>query len=107
MKTYLARLGFLAAAAVLTLPLEASAKSFKEIVNDTIVPLGDTLVTLLYGFAFVFFLFGVVRYVFAGGEETRQKGKQHIMWGIIGLAVLFMVWGFVRILLNLLTEWSV
>ena len=105
MKDRVLRLGSYMGATLL-LPLAASARTFSEMVNGTIVPLGDQVITLLYALAFVFFLFGIVRYVFAGSEETRQKGKQHIMWGIIGLVVLFLVWGFVRLLMNVLTDWS-
>ncbi|HEY0010436.1 MAG TPA: pilin [Candidatus Paceibacterota bacterium] len=80
--------------------------SFKDIVNTSLVPLGDLVVTLLYALAFLFFLFGVVRYFFADGEEARTKGKQHIFWGIIGLVVLFGVWGLVKALLSVLTSWT-
>jgi hypothetical protein len=84
-----------------------AARTFAQIVNDSIVPLGDLVITLLYGVATILFLSGVLRYFFLSGqgaEEARQKGKQHMFWGIIGLVVLFSVWGLVRILLNLLTD---
>lgn len=106
---------FLHAASTLTLaavlvPQSAHARTFAQIVDQVFVPTGDLIITLLYGVAFIFFLFGMFRYFFVSGEaaeEARTKGKQHMLWGIIGLVVLFSVWGLVRILLNLLTEWSV
>jgi succinate dehydrogenase/fumarate reductase cytochrome b subunit len=95
-----------ATAVLMPYPAHA-AKTFNEIVNDSIVPLGDLIVTLLYAVAFLFFLFGIMRYFFAStNEEARAKGKQHMMWGVIGLVVLFSVWGLVRILLNVLKDWS-
>jgi len=85
-----------------TLPLLASAATFKEIVNDEIVPFADSVVQLFYALAFVFFLVGVVRYFFTGDGEERQKGKAFMLWGMIGFFVLFGVWGLVKILLGVL-----
>ena len=90
-------------------PASAHARTFVEIVDGSIVPIGDLVVTLLYGVAAAYFLFGMLRYFFGSGaqaEESRQKGKQHMLWGIIALSVLFAVWGLVRLLLNTLQSWS-
>ena len=37
-----------------------------------------------------------------GGEEGREKGKKTILYGLIGMVVLFGVWGLVNILLSIL-----
>ena len=110
MRTHLHRIIPSLAGVLALVPFTAEAKSFKQVVDTSIVPLGDLVITLLYGAATILFLFGVLRYFFVSGasaEEGRQKGKQHMFWGIIALVVLFSVWGLVRILLNLLKEWSV
>lgn len=95
------------AAIFLALPLSASAATFKQLVDQSLVPLGDTVVALLYAIAFVAFLIGVFRYFLASqNEEGRQKGKQLMLWGVIALAVLFAVWGIVKLLLATLTSWA-
>jgi hypothetical protein len=77
--------------------------SFKRFVESTVVPLGDAVIYLLYLVAFLAFLVGVLRYFLAGAnEESRQKGKQFIFWGLIGLVVLFGVWGILRFMLETL-----
>lgn len=49
--------------------------------------------------AFVTFLVGVVKYVKAGdNEESRQAGRQVMIYGIIILFVMVSFWGFVKIL---------
>lgn len=74
--------------------------SFKDITDTVIVPLfNDGVIPLLYALAFLFFFVGVVRFFFLGGDEGREKGKQMMLWGIIGLFVIFSVWGIVRLLL--------
>ena len=83
--------------------------TFKEIVNGPIVHLGDTLVYLIYGIAFLVFMFGMLKYFFGSGakaEENRREGRQLMIWGIIVLVVMFAVWGIVRLFLGLLQSWA-
>lgn len=75
--------------------------TFKTLVEGTIVPIFDQgIIPLLYAIAFIAFLIGIVRYFFFGGEEAREKGKQLIVWGLVGFFVIFSVWGIVRLLLS-------
>ncbi len=79
--------------------------TFAALVGNVIVPaLDGTVVPLLYALAFFFFLYGVVRYFFIEGEEAKEQGRAFAMWGLIGLVVLFTVWGFVRLLLHSFLE---
>jgi len=65
--------------------------------NTVVVPIIFTLASLT-------FVWGVVNYFFLHGsdEGRREEGRQFILWGIIGLAVLFSVWGFVNLMLSTL-----
>ena len=65
--------------------------------NSAIVP----LIMTIAAFAFVW---GILQYfIFHGGEEEKRvEGRKFILWGIIGLAVLFTVWGFVKLMLSAL-----
>ena len=59
------------------------------------------LVALIISFAVVVFIWGVFKFVSAAGdEEKRKEGKQFIIWGIIGIAVMVLVWGLVQLLYN-------
>jgi hypothetical protein len=97
-----AALALIAAAA----PIAAEAKSFKEIVDGSIVPFGDTIIALLYAIAFLVFLIGMVRLFFSSNPESREKGKYFAIYGIIGLVVLFAVWGLVRALLGIVGSFN-
>lgn len=56
-------------------------------------------VALLFAAAFFFFLWGVFEFVRAAGdEEARKKGRDHIIYGVIGLAVMASVYGLVNFL---------
>jgi|GEM_PF-629650 len=81
----------------------AQEMSFAELVTERIIPFIDGyIIQLLYALAFIFFLYGMVKFFFTGGEANRQKGKQFVVWGLLGLVVLFMVWGLVKVLLTTL-----
>jgi len=57
------------------------------------------LITLLAAIAFAVFVWGVVQMIIAAGdEEKRDTGKRHILWGIIGLVILFGASGIVAFL---------
>ena len=54
---------------------------------------------LLIGLAVVFFLVGVVKFMFSAGDvEKRKEGRTMMIYGIIGLFVMVSVWGLVGIL---------
>jgi uncharacterized membrane protein YidH (DUF202 family) len=48
------------------------------------------IITLLSLAAFLLFLWGIVEFI-AGSEdeEKRRSGQQHMIWGIIGLVIIF------------------
>jgi len=48
------------------------------------------IITLLSLAAFLLFLWGIVEFIAgAEDEEKRRSGQQHMIWGIIGLVIIF------------------
>ena len=66
--------------------------------------LNTVVVPVIFALAFLVFVWGAANYFFfsAGDEEKRKTGRQFVFWGIIGMVVLFSVWGFVNLLLSTL-----
>jgi Type IV secretion system pilin len=59
----------------------------------------NILIPLLLGIALLYFVWGVVQFVAAAGDEgARSEGKSKMIWGIVGLFVIVSVWGFVNFL---------
>ncbi|MCR4334232.1 MAG: pilin [Patescibacteria group bacterium] len=59
--------------------------------------LGYTI-PLLFSVALVVFIFGIVKYIFV--QEKKEEARSLILWGIIGLFVMFSVWGLVNVLVK-------
>jgi hypothetical protein len=67
-------------------------------INNIVVP-------VLFAVAFIVFLWGAF-YVFilgAQSEETKEKGKNLMLWGLIGFFVMVSIWGLVNILTGTIT----
>ncbi|HYD93375.1 MAG TPA: hypothetical protein VEB18_02890 [Candidatus Paceibacterota bacterium] len=77
--------------------------TFADVVERGILPIVDGLIVpLLYALAFIFFLIGIVRLLFSQSETERSKGRDFALWSVIGFAVIFSVWGLVRVLLSII-----
>jgi len=79
-------------ACVSTSGLGSFISKIQEILNS-IIPV---LVTL----GVVYFVWGVVQYVIADGEEAKKKGKDRMIYGVIGFAVIIGLWGLVNIVVK-------
>ena len=63
----------------------------------------DLILVLLFSLITIYFIWGVVQYISAGGDDEKiAKGKKHMLWGIIGLAVVASAWGMAKIITNYL-----
>ena len=61
------------------------------------------VVPLIMSLALVAFLFGILQMIRKGDEpQAREQGRQFMIWGVVGLAVMASVWGLVRIITNTL-----
>lgn len=60
----------------------------------------DIIIPILIVLGVVYFVWGVVTYFISGDEEAKKKGRDRIIYGIIGLVVIVAMWGLVGIVKN-------
>lgn len=61
----------------------------------------NPLIFLLAGLALLVFLYGVFEYIKSADDlEERKTGHNHMLWGIIGLAIMFSAYGIIYFVLN-------
>lgn len=72
--------------------------------NTIITGLTDiigSIIPLLITLATVYFLWGVLGYIMAAGDEKKITEARHfIAYGLIGLFVIVSVWGLVSVITN-------
>lgn len=76
-------------------------KGYKESIEKVI---NVYLVPLLIAVAFIVFLWGIYKYfIYSADNDTeRAKGKTFALYGIIGLVIIFSVWGIVNVFMDTL-----
>ena len=60
----------------------------------------NSVIPILVALGVVYFVYGVVTYMIGNDEEAKQRGRDKIIFGIIGLAVIVCVWGLVNIVIR-------
>jgi len=59
------------------------------------------IIPILLLLSTAFFLYGITRYITAGGDESQtQEARTYIVYSIIFMAVMVAVWGLVLVLIN-------
>ncbi len=78
----------------------ASFDEFLGKVNSEII---NPLIVFLFALAILFFLWGMLEFILnQQSEEAKTTGKSHMVWGIIGIAIMLGVWTILNIILNTL-----
>ncbi len=75
-----------------------------NLINKVITGVLNPLIGLMFAAAFAFFVWGIVEFIWnAGSEEKRATGKQHIIWGLIGLLIMVAFRVIIAIIRNFVT----
>ncbi|MFZ1074888.1 MAG: hypothetical protein WAN50_00750 [Minisyncoccia bacterium] len=61
----------------------------------------DPIILLLSAVAFVVFIWGVFEFIRKSGDEKgRLEGRSAILWGLVGLVIIFGAYGIINVALN-------
>lgn len=77
--------------------------NFKDLVSTIINCFLTPIVYLIVSLSVLLFVWGVFRFIRSDGEEEKTRGKEFMLWGIIGLFVMISIWGIVAILQSTFT----
>ncbi len=88
--------------AAFALPLVslAAINNVSDVGTFIIGTINNVLVPVLFAVAFMVFLWGAFDVFILGAtsEEVKEKGKNLMLWGLIGFFVMVSIWGLVNIL---------
>ncbi len=84
------------------LPLVSSAalNNVSDVGSFVINTINNIVVPVLFAIAFIVFLWGAFETFILGAnsEGVKEKGRNLMLWGLIGFFVMVSVWGLVNIL---------
>jgi hypothetical protein len=61
----------------------------------------NPLIVLGFAVAMIVFLWGVFNYIKGAADpKARETGRNHILWSIVGFAIMFTVFGIMTIISN-------
>lgn len=94
-------IGAFAATSLFLFPMVALAQSTPRTFSGLVymlISFINPLAAILVSLALLIFFWGIVQYIYSGGSEGHEHGRQLMVWGIVALFVLVSIWGLARIL---------
>lgn len=100
------KIGYILSAWILAMPMLASAQlttGSAGVIGDLIDGLTDVvnfLIPFLMALAFLAFIWGMFQFFIAGASDPdkKEKGKQVMIWGVLGFVMIIILWGLVNFL---------
>jgi len=69
----------------------------RNITREIIIP----IVALLFALATLYFLWGAASFIMnTDNDEARTKGKNHMIWGIVGMFIMVASYGIINVIAN-------
>jgi nitrogen fixation-related uncharacterized protein len=70
-----------------------------SLINKVATNIVNPIILLLFSVAFLIFLWGLFQFIYQADDATaREDGKKHMLYGVIGLAIMVGAIGIVQIL---------
>ena len=75
--------------------------ALNQFLGKVVVEIINPLILLLAASAFVLFVWGVYEFIANAGDETKRKeGRSAILWGLVGLTIIFGAYGIINLALG-------
>lgn len=74
----------------------ADIASLMKKINKVIL---NPLIGFLFALALAYFLYGVVEFIInRDNEEKRSQGKEHMIWGVVGMFIMMAAFGIINLI---------
>jgi|GEM_PF-1448310 len=74
--------------------------TLKDIIVNLLGIINTYIIPIIFAGALLAFFFGIVKYIKGGGVDDKGAGLQMMTNGIIGLTVMFSVYGLILLILS-------
>lgn len=62
--------------------------------------INSVLVPVLFAVSFIMFLYGVAQKFIFNSDKASSDGRNLVLWGVVGFAIMISLWGLVNIVSN-------
>lgn len=77
------------------------SEALNSLLGKVVTNIVNPTIALLFAVALLVFLWGLFEFISHTDDEGgREKGKQNIMWGLVGMAIMVSAFGIIGIILN-------
>jgi hypothetical protein len=74
---------------------------FGKVINPIISNIVNPIVMGMFALGLLVFAFGIFEMVWGGGDPAvREKGRNHMLGGVIGMFVMLSAWGLIYLVSN-------
>ena len=74
-----------------------------ELANKFTSVVINPILALIFTAGLLVFIFGVVEYMWhLSGGENKNDGKQHMLWGLVGMFIMVAAYSIIKIIANTL-----
>jgi hypothetical protein len=81
--------------------MAAPLAALNQFLSKVVVQIINPIILLLAAAAFVLFIWGVFEFIKGAADEgKREEGRRAIMWGLIGLVIIFGAYGIINLALG-------
>jgi hypothetical protein len=79
----------------------SSAQAFANCLSRVII---NPILALIFAIGLLVFIYGIVEYMagLASDGKSKEEGKKHMLWGLIGMFIMVAAWGILRIIASTL-----
>lgn len=61
----------------------------------------NPIIFLMFGIALIVFIYGVFEYAKdSSNPDSRETGKNHILWGVVGMFIMFSVFAIIKLVMG-------
>jgi Type IV secretion system pilin len=79
--------------------------AFAKIVDPLITHIVNPIVLLMFAVAIIVFVWGVIEMIIYGDDSgARDTGRNHMLAGITGIAIMLSAWGIVYFISNTISN---
>lgn len=74
--------------------VNASSQLIDKLVDYII----DPIILVVFAAGFFMFVWGIVQFIWKLDEGAQSSGKQHMLWGILGMLIMVSVYGIIALI---------